>query len=466
MVKTVFGRVGRNANQVNVNLLVSLRPLGGPCYSDPLPRRPVAGCPRALLHEGQTMSGPGRREYAALAAISSSQGMNLLIPLYLAYLGYPVGVVGLLAGLGALAVLLSRIPVPMVYRPRRSRALLLVSLGGGALSAAALPFIPGLALFTVVLLVNRTAEGLATTVYLARYLDMLGEGIDRRRAMGYFGGTQALGYTGSSLFIGLLADFVGYPAAFLYGAAMSALGALLMVGAPNPAPRLRASAAALPAAGGGLLRPLGQVADPGLWRVLNANTWNQMFHIVQVSFFPILATAAGLGPAQVGITRAVYSGVNTIGRPAAGIVMGRLSLRQVAYLGLATQAALLFALPLVGELALFVVVFFVAGLGRAVVVVATSAGLAEEVDETRVSRGTATAAYSTSSDVPNVVGPLAAGFIASVAGVGPMFLIVAVGTLACFAAGDLAVARWRARRAAEAAASTGTVGGYKTPGQG
>jgi MFS family permease len=303
-------------------------------------------------------------------------------------------------------------------------------------------------------------------VFLARYLDMLGEGADRRRAMGYFGGTQALGYTGSSLFIGLLADFVSYPAAFLYGAAMCGLSALCLLGAPNPTPRPRASAAPIPAPRGGLLRPLGQVADPGLWGVLNANAWNQMFHIVQVSFFPILATAVGLGPAQVGVTRAVYSGVNTVGRPAAGMVMGRLSLRQVAYLGLITQAALLAALPLVGELALLVVVFIVAGLGRAIVVVATSAGLAEEVDETRVSRGTATAAYSTSSDVPNVVGPLAAGFIASVAGVGPMFLVVALGTLACFAVGDLAVARWGARRAAQAAPTPGTVGGYKTPGQG
>ena len=86
---------------------------------------------------------------------------------------------------------------------------------------------------------------------------------------------------------------------------------------------------------------------------------------------------------------------------------------------------------------------------------ATSAGLAEEVDETRVNRGTATAAYSTSSDVPNVVGPLSAGFIASVTGVGPMFLILAVGAVACFAAGDLAVARWRARRAVELAPADG-----------
>src|SRR5205823_1104021 len=101
------------------------------------------------------MNRPGRREYAALAAISGSGGMNLLIPLYLDHLGYSVGVVGLLAGLAALATLLSRIPVPLVYRPQRSRSLLLIAAAGGMLSSAALPFLPDLVLFTAVLFVNR-----------------------------------------------------------------------------------------------------------------------------------------------------------------------------------------------------------------------------------------------------------------------------------------------------------------------
>src|SRR5262245_40615808 len=116
--------------------------------------------------------------------------MSLLIPLYLSHLGYPVGVVGLLAGIRALATLLSRIPVPMVYRPQRSRELLLIAAAGGLVSSAALPLAPDLLTFTIVLVVNRALVGVATTVYLARYLDMLGEGIDRRRAMGNYGGTQ------------------------------------------------------------------------------------------------------------------------------------------------------------------------------------------------------------------------------------------------------------------------------------
>jgi MFS family permease len=397
------------------------------------------------------MSYPTRREYAALAFLSASSGMMLLLPLYLSHLGYPVGVIGLMAGLAALSTLLSRIPVPMLYRPERSRTLLLAAIGGGIITSAVLPWLPNLTLFGAVLVANCALNGIATTVFLARYLDMLGEGADRRRAMGNYGGIQALGYTTSNVFIGTLADFLGYPSAFLFGAVMFAVAGLLLLRAPNPAAEARAPhGLARPRTHGGLRGTLAAVADPGLWRVINANSWNQCFHILQASFMPVVATAAGLGPAQVGVVRAVYSGINATGRPMAGMVMGRLSLRWVAYLGLATQAVPLFVLPFVHDFAPFLVISLTAGFGRAVVVVAASAGLAEEVDETRVSRGVATSAYSTSNDVPNVVGPLAAGLIASAVGLSWMFPIAAVIFLSGYTAGDLAVAQWRARRAPRA----------------
>ena len=397
------------------------------------------------------MSYPTRREYAALAFLSASSGMMLLLPLYLSHLGYPVGVIGLMAGLAALSTLLSRIPVPMLYRPERSRALLLGAIGGGILTSAILPWLPDLSLFAVVLVANCTLNGIATTVFLARYLDMLGQGTDRRRAMGNYGGIQALGYTTSNVFIGTLADFLGYHAAFLFGAVMFAIAGLLLLRAPTPPARATApQSLARPRTRGGLRGTLAAVADPGLWRVINVNSWNQSFHILQAAFMPVVATAAGLGPAQVGVVRAVYSGINATGRPAAGMMMGRLSLRWVAYLGLATQAVPLFVLPFAPDVLPFVAISLTAGFGRAVVVVSASSGLAEEVDDTRVSRGVATSAYSTSMDVPNVVGPLAAGLIASAVGLSFMFPIAAIIYLTGYTAGDLAIAQWRARRAPRA----------------
>ncbi|HZT08377.1 MAG TPA: MFS transporter, partial [Chloroflexota bacterium] len=373
-------------------------------------------------------------------------------PLYLVHTGRPVGLVGLLAGLAAMAALLSRIPLPALYRPGRSRQILLASSAGGMVSSAAMPLMPDIISFTAVLMVNRVASGIATAVYMARYLDLIGEGVDRRRVMGYYGGTQAAGYAASSLFTGLIADFAGFTAAFLFSAATSGLAAALLLGLPNPTAGQREAAPRPATRHAGRLRGwLAGVDDPGLWGVLNINTWNNFFHVINVSFFPVLATAIGMPPAQVGIIRAIYSSVNAVSRPIAGVVMGRLALRQIAYVGIGLQASLLFVGPVIRDMAVFVPWTLAYGFGRAIVVVATSAGLAEEVDDTRVSRGTSTATYSTSSDLSNVGAPLVGGLIASIFGVVGMFPLTAMGFLACFLAGDVTVARWRARRKLPAA---------------
>jgi predicted MFS family arabinose efflux permease len=373
--------------------------------------------------------------------------MGLLIPLYLGHQGHSVGAIGIMAGIGGIATLLSRFPVPAVYRPERSVFLLVVLSAVGAVTAVALPLLSDLVLFGSVFFLNRAASGAATAIYLARFLDSMDEHTDRRKAMGFYGGTQAVGYATSNLFIGLLADFLGYTSAFLYGGAISAVAGILLIGTPTPMARRGARArAGAPERPTGLRGRIASVADPGLWGVLNTTFWNTFFHTVQSSFFPVLGLAVGLTPGQIGVTRSVYAGVNAVGRPAAGLVMHRLTLRQVNYLGMIAQAIMLFALPFMREFALFLLFSLAAGLGRAVVVVATSAALAEEVDETRVSRGVSTAAYSTAFDLPNSVGPVVGGFVATLLGVTGMFPVMAAGALAGFLGGDAAMSRWRTRR--------------------
>jgi MFS family permease len=337
-----------------------------------------------------------------------------------------------------------------MYRPSRSRELLIAASLGGAVSSAVMPFLPDLVSFTVVLLINRAMGGLATSFYLARYLDMIGEGADRRRVMGYYGGTQAAGYSAASLFTGLLADYAGFTVAFMFNAIASGLAAAILVTLGNPTITRSAVLRPRQQKSDGRLRGwLRSVDDPGLWGVLNVNTWNHFFHTINASFFPVLATAVGLPPAQVGFIRALYSGVNAVSRPIAGIFMGRLGLRQIAYMGIGLQAVLLFIMPFFHEALFFAVVNVLFGIGRAVVVVATSAGLAEDVDDTRVSRVIATATNSTSADVSNVGAPFTGGLVASLFGVVAMFPVTAVGFFGCFVVGDIAVTRWRARRSAE-----------------
>jgi MFS family permease len=117
----------------------------------------------------------------------------------------------------------------------------------------------------------------------------------------------------------------------------------------------------------------------------------------------------------------------------------------VAYCGLGLIAALLFALPFVQTFVIVAILFVSMAAVRAIVVVANSAALAEEVDETRVSRGAATSSYSASMDMSNILAPAASGFVASIFGVFSMFSIVAAAAFGCFVAGDFMVQRWRAR---------------------
>ena len=112
------------------------------------------------------MPGPGIRDYCALAATTASSGLGLLLPLYLVHMGHPVGLVGLLTGLGAIASLLSRIPLPLLYRPERSRQILLATSAVGMISSAVMPWAPDLVWFTLVLVVNRVMGGIATAVYI------------------------------------------------------------------------------------------------------------------------------------------------------------------------------------------------------------------------------------------------------------------------------------------------------------
>jgi MFS family permease len=98
------------------------------------------------------------------------------------------------------------------------------------------------------------------------------------------------------------------------------------------------------------------------------------------------------------------------------------------------------------------------GTCRALVVVANSAGLAEEVDETRVSRGVATSAFSATTDVSSIIGPLVAGFVASGFGVHAMFPIMGAGVFLLFVLSDFAVRRWQRSAATPAREPTSPLG--------
>ncbi|MBM2811149.1 MAG: arabinose transporter permease [Chloroflexi bacterium] len=383
------------------------------------------------------------RENLILGAMSGpSSTMVLLVPLYMGHLGYEVQLIGFILAITSAATLAARFAVPRLYRPERSRILLIVMLTVGGVTFGTLPYMPGLLTFVMVMVVNRAAYGIATTCFLARYLDALSEGTNRRAAMGYFGGVQAAGYTTSNALVGLLADFISFEAAFLYGTVFSLFAVALLFGARALPPRQLASTPAHPTGPRAWLR---EIRDPGLWGVLNGNFWNTVFHTVLISFFPVYAVGIGMGPAQVGLARAIYSTVNAVARPIAGLVMGRFSLMHTTVGGLVVQAIILASVGFVDSFGVIAALFLVGGTGRAVVLVANSAALAEDVDETHVSRGSATSTYTATQDVAGISSPAAGGLMAGAIGTGGMFVAVGSISLVAYLAGCAVVARWRAQ---------------------
>jgi len=369
----------------------------------------------------------------------------MLVPLYLDHLGHSVEIIGLVIGFGGVATLAARLCMASLYRRDRARGLLVCTLAGGALSYALAPFMPDLVSFSVAFVANRACIGLAGGFFLARYLDLMAEGADRRRAMGYFGGTQAFGFMATHLLVGLLAEFVGYTHAFLWGAASALLAATLLTLAPNPRPRVIAPSSRGDATSASSPGVSGTVGDPGLWKAVNGAFWTQFLHLVLAAFFPLFALQLGMGPAQVGVTRAAFSAVNALSRPISALVMGRWSTRQLIALGLLVQAALLCAIPFFDSFEVFLALFLVSAAGGAIVVMASSTALAEEVDETRVKRGVATSTFSAAPEVAGISAPPIAGAVAAAAGIGPMFAILAVGSFAVFGLVDAYIAHARSR---------------------
>ena len=86
-------------------------------------------------------------------------------------------------------------------------------------------------------------------------------------------------------------------------------------------------------------------------------------------------------------------------------------------------------------------VYVLSGLMRAVVIVANAVGLVQDVDETKVRRGVASAIYNSAGDLGNILGPAVGGLIAHLTSIGGVFVFGSVGATVLFLMGIVAVRR-------------------------
>jgi MFS family permease len=370
------------------------------------------------------------RDVLAITAITSGDGLNsILMPLLLDDAGYSAAAIGPLISILPVASLASRFPVGAVYRPSRARWLLVVSLLTAA--ACSLLYPPSVGSSTVlaaVRVIHGIAFAVATTVNLAYFIDALPPGSSRPRAMGFYGGGMAAGYTIGNLSGGLVADALGYGGAFACGA-LFWVGGLAQVLTRPPAAHLPAQMPGDPAAApkrsthsfGAMLRAL---RDPAVVDVsMLAFQLNAILMIGGV-FFPLVARDAGLALSEIGFVRSIHSLVNAVARPFSSPFIARLGAGRVSFASFALQAGAIALIPAVafGGLAAYTLLFAVVGAGRAIGFTANAIALAEDIPESRLSRGLSSSLYSAARDLGNIAGPLIGSALVSQVGLSAMFL--------------------------------------------
>ncbi len=381
------------------------------------------------------------RSYVVVSASTAAEGLvSFLVPPYLDSVHFPVGIIGVLVASGALAALASRVPAGLLYRGRRARALLIGSMATGMVAAALLPHAHEPLTFAALRSLGGFCYGVATTVNLARFIDAIPPGRDRASAMGYFSAALAVGFMIGNGLGGFSGELLGYPWAFTLAAGNYLIGALVAATLPPPrasAPRHRRAAS--PAAS--RWAPLRVLGQPGVLRVTLAAFLLAFMQSISGAFMPLYGLSVGLALSEVGVIRTATALVNVVTRSLGGYVTRHLGRTAVMHVGLSLQAVGLVGLASFDFFwALFVVMLWVATC-RAVLLVANTIALTEDIDEARVSRGVASGLFNASSDLGQVVAPALGGAVASLFGLGTMFRVLPPLVLALYFAAMLATAR-------------------------
>jgi predicted MFS family arabinose efflux permease len=375
-----------------------------------------------------------------IAITIQSNSASTIIPPYLDYLHIPVGVIGSLISLGPVLALTSRLPVGMAYNHHRARLLIMLAVLAMGVTNFAYSLTTDTMTFALVHSLNGFAYGAVTTLYMAFYVDSLAADENRNHAMGYYVGSLALGYSTGNFFGGLFADHFGYAITFQGTAFLSLVPCALLW-------LLRA-----PGQGAGKAKEKPKVKlmskefwrallEPGLATVVVTALFLNLLHQMGGVFISLYGLAVGMTLTQIGIIRAAYAGVNAITRPISGHVVDKIGHRRLSYAGIPLQSALLMLIPLFSGFGPILIIYIMSGLMRAIVIVANAVGLVQDVDETKVQRGMASAVYNSAGDVGNIIGPSVGGIIAHATSIGAVFVYGSLGSTILFLLVILAVRR-------------------------
>lgn len=304
------------------------------------------------------------------------------------------------------------------------------------------------------LLTFRAAGGIGSTMFSISAMALLirlAPPQIRGRASGYFSAGFLVGsltgpLLGAALVgFGLKLPFVVYAVALV----IAAIGvAVFMPAVPAHGVEEKPGAEEDPAAPVAAVGFTAALRDSAYRAILASNFaqgWASMG--VRIALVPLFVTR-GLGEsdAWAGIILAFYAAGNMAAILTAGRLSDRFGRRPVLLPGLFVSAVSTLLLGYSPNLAVAVVLTAIAGLGSGLFAPTHQAALGDVLG-VRQRGGSALAAYGMASDLGAVVGPVAAGFIATQWGFGPAFVVTG-GVLL------IALAMWLSARETNPAAAT------------
>jgi predicted MFS family arabinose efflux permease len=368
-----------------------------------------------------------------MVAVSiQANSATTVIPPYLDHMHIPVALIGTLISLGPVLALLSRLPVGMAYNHQRARLVISAAMIAMGITNYLYSFATGPVTFAVIQGVNGFAYGALTTLYMAFYIDSLAPEENRNHAMGYYVGSLAMGYSTGNFFGGLVADHWGYAATFQLGALLSLIAVGLIWLSREPIIAAVKATGLKSRAKLSWAESLRALLEPELATVVIVALFLNVVHQMGSVFISLYGLSVGMTLTQVGIVRAAYAGCNAVTRPISGHVVNRLGHKGLSYFGLPLQSLILMLVPLFTSFGTVLPVYVCSGLLRAIVIVANAVGLVQDVPESRVRRGLASAVYNAAGDLGNILGPSVGGLIAQTTGVASVFVIGSLGSTALF----------------------------------
>jgi len=390
--------------------------------------------------------------YLAILLITAAEGgMNTIYPPFLYAARYSVEQIGFFFALFGVLQLAARLPAGALYAAGRAKILFAGFVALFVFSTVGFAFASDSAPILILTMLHGFAFGGIGTVMLAWAIELKPAHQSHGSAMGWYTASLSAGYSLGNFSGGWLADNFGYALAFAGIGLAPALSLLLSLTLPNPQPSAQAEPKSARAPSWRERAASARaVITPNLMLATLIAFYLNFLDDGFSTFFPIFGLSAGLTLTFIGLLKSVKSLTATILRAGAGAIFNVVNFKWLNNTLIVVWALAVFLVPLIREAWVFVILFIVIGVCRALTRVTSATMIAEEKANDRRGIGLASGIYNAGLDVGTFAGPLVSGLIASATDIPTMFRVIPIGLLAIYFAAVVWVQRARVPKPAAA----------------